>query len=115
MPDLRPTEHFGSGSIEVHRSMSSLKANSRSGCLMCAKLLTWFKLDTPLWDGFNLGGVHGPEEVVFKMKAIVLGTLGITVSLAGASHVSGGLNYLYLQLLTTAGMCPSSQTEFLNC
>jgi hypothetical protein len=91
------------------RTYKSIQLNAELGCLMCAKLWAWFKLETSLWDDFNLGLDKGHEhEVVFTMDFLRLETHRLCISLAAASDLPGEENWLALELLADPGLRPSS-------
>src|SRR4051812_20937189 len=79
---------------QYRRTQDSLKSNAAFGCLMCQKLLKWFKIDTDFWNGYNLGLEEGHEqEVVFTMNLVDIGKLCLMVSVSAGMDMEGELNY----------------------
>ena len=96
-------------SHQYTRTYESIRDNAELGCLMCAKLWAWFRLETSLWDGFNLGLDKGHEhEVVFTMNFCRYVIDQLCISLTAAADLAGDENWLTLELFAYPGSCPSN-------
>ena len=86
------------------RSLQGLKANAKKGCLLCTKIVDFFKLDTTLWHGFRHGISAGDsDDVVFAVCLVDMAPLVLTVTLEGAKESDS--SWLAFELLTASGRC----------
>ncbi|KAL8718601.1 MAG: hypothetical protein Q9225_004286 [Loekoesia sp. 1 TL-2023] len=89
--------------LSYRRKLQGLRANANQGCLLCTKLVNWFKLDSNLWEGFQLGlSEANPEDVVFAMCLLDIAPLVLSVSLEAAPENMGESNLLAFELLTAS-------------
>ncbi|KAL9599062.1 MAG: hypothetical protein Q9219_004096 [cf. Caloplaca sp. 3 TL-2023] len=85
------------------RELGELRANATRGCPLCSKLVTWFKLDTDIWKGFQLGlSDEYPESVVFALCIANIAPLILSISLKAAAENMGDSNWLAFELLTSS-------------
>ena len=90
--------------LSYPRSLQGLKANAKQGCLLCIRIVDFFKLNTALWDGFRHGiSAEHSDNVVFAVCLADMAPLVLTVTLDGVKESDS--NWLAFELLTASGRC----------
>ena len=90
--------------LSYPRSVQGLNTNAKKGCLLCIKIVDFFKLDTTLWDGFRRGiSAEDSDDVVFAVCLVDMAPLVLTVTLDGVKESDS--NWLAFELLTASGTC----------
>lgn len=89
--------------LSYRRKLEGLRRNANQGCPLCNKLINWFKLDTNIWEGFQLGlSERDPEEVIFAICLVDIAPLILSMSLEAAPENLGESNWLAFELLTAS-------------
>jgi hypothetical protein len=111
--------------VDYRRGREELENGSKGGCPMCRKLFFWFRLDSNMWDGFDLsekkedtedvvtiegapedGSNHATgDSVLFCMRMFKIRAHVLMIWIPSAiNNASDNRNYLAVEVHAAAGI-----------
>jgi hypothetical protein len=110
--------------INYRRCRKGLEVGAKSGCPMCRKLFFWFRLDSNMWDGFDLSEgkkyedevatIDGAREncsdhatsgdrVLFHISMVQVRAHTLMIWIPSAINANDNRNYLAVEVHAAAG------------